>query len=283
MTEGDDHRNDHRSDFDEVDFSRVNRDIRRVDDAASALEVAAVEGVVIITGVEPGPRAARRLAWRIFGDRALAVPESAMVREGGEMDRRPDGLDHTTRSKPHTDGYSYGDECPDYFLLSCEYQSEAGGESLMLDGYALLEALAGHPGLAWLTEGLSTRVIDQTEPGKRLSHSTIVQTTPSGRRMLRRTADQVPLIDSDDPERDAEMIRLWKMAIDRAADAVEPSERPKLRAGEAVLVDNYRMFHGREAYADLERLMWRVWIWSDEAKGVPEGMLHSDSRFAAQL
>ncbi len=49
------------------------------------------------------------------------------------------------------------------------------------------------------------------------------------------------------------------------------------------MIDNYRMFHGREPYADLDRLMWRVWIWTDESKGVPEGMLHSDSRYANQL
>ncbi len=265
-----------------IDYRGVNKQLRRVADRSEALAVAAAEGAVIITGVAPGPEAARQLAHDVFGERALAIPESAMVREGGMMDRRPEGLDNTTRSKPHTDGYSYGDECPDYFLLACEHHSEVGGESLMLDGYAILDALAADPASAWISEALPTRVIDQTEPGKRTSLSTIVQTAPSGRRMLRRTADQFPLPDSDDPERDAEMIRRWKEAIDQAADAVSGAERPKLLAGEAVLVDNYRMFHGREAYEDLDRLMWRVWVWSDEARGVPEGMLHSDSRYADQ-
>lgn len=249
-------------------------------DPAEAVEALRRHGAVILTGIEPGGEPARAVADAVFGSRVCAVPEAARVTDGGEQDRKPDGLDHTTRSRAHTDGYAYGDRCPDHFLLSCEQASGEGGESLLLDGYALLDVLAGDPETAWLAEALPRVVIDQTEPGMHPSLSPIVQTAPSGRRMLRRTADQHPAPESSDPERDAEMIRLWKEAIDVASDAVAPAERPKLEPGEAIVVDNYRMFHGREPYQDLGRLMWRVWIWTDEAAGVPDGMLHSDSRFA---
>jgi excinuclease UvrABC ATPase subunit len=32
---------------------------------------------------------------------------------------------------------------------------------------------------------------------------------------------------------------------------------------------------------DMDRLMWRVWVWTTSALGVPEGQLHSDSRYAS--
>ena len=74
------------------------------------------------------------------------------------------------------------------------------------------------------------------------------------------------------------MIDAWRDAIATAADA---APRFKLHAGDVVVVDNYRMMHGREAYADLDRLMWRVWVWTKAAFGVPGGPLHSDSRYAS--
>ena len=55
----------------------------------------------------------------------------------------------------------------------------------------------------------------------------------------------------------------------------------KLEAGDAVVIDNYRMFHGRAPYSSGDRMLWRQWVWStDSAHGVPGGPLYSDSRFA---
>ena len=266
-----------------IDWSNVNVVPPRIENRAEVADAVRHHGAVVVTGVEPGADAARQLATDIFGDRVRAVPEAAKVTDGGEKDRKPDGLDHTTRSRAHTDGFAYGDLCPDHFLLACDHHSEVGGESLLLDGYAIIDRLAGNAATAELADALATTIIDQTEPGMRTALSPIVQNTPSGRRLLRRTSSQVPAPDSADAARDAEMIRLWKLAIDIASDVVAQDQRPKLQTGEAVIVDNYRMFHGREAYTDLDRLMWRVWIWTDEAPGVPGGMLHSDSRFAGTI
>ncbi len=263
-----------------MDLSQVNVVPRRTADRPEAARLVAEDGAAVVTGVDPGPEAAVALAHELFGAAVLAVPEAAMVRAGGVGDRRPDGLDHTTRSNAHTDGYAYGDELPDHFLLTCDHACAEGGESILLDGYALIDALGADPGHAGLVDALRATPVDQTEQGMRTSLSTVLGRAPSGRQMLRRTADQHPAPDSADPDADAEMIRRWKAAVDAAADAVTPAERPKLSAGEAVVVDNYRMLHGREPYVDLERLMWRVWIWTDTCVGVPDGMLHSDSRFA---
>lgn len=35
------------------------------------------------------------------------------------------------------------------------------------------------------------------------------------------------------------------------------------------------MFHGRDPYQDEERLLWRVWIWTDGCFALPEGELQS--------
>ena len=45
--------------------------------------------------------------------------------------------------------------------------------------------------------------------------------------------------------------------------------RFKLRRGQAVLVDNFRLLHGREPYQDLRRKLWRLWHWTDRAVAVP--------------
>jgi len=41
------------------------------------------------------------------------------------------------------------------------------------------------------------------------------------------------------------------------------------------------MLHGRDAYTDLDRLLWRVWVWTSASLGVPDLPLHSDTRYAA--
>lgn len=264
-----------------VDLSAANVWPERTSDPRRALQLVEGDGAVIVTGVEATESGAAELGRVLFGERVAAIPQAALVREGGVGDRRPAGVDQHTRSRPHTDGYAYGDHYPDYFLLACERHCPSGGRSILLDGYAILDALAADPETAWASEGLRTVPIDQTEEGKRQSVSTVVQRAPSGRRMVRRSIDQRPAPGSDDPARDAAMIELWWQAIDAAADLLEPEQRPRVEAGEALVIDNYRMLHGREPYVDPRRTMWRLWVWTTDGVGVPEGLLHSDSRFAA--
>ena len=45
--------------------------------------------------------------------------------------------------------------------------------------------------------------------------------------------------------------------------------RFKLHVGEALLVDNYRLLHGRDRYFDLQRRMYRVWCWTRNPIGLP--------------
>jgi hypothetical protein len=50
--------------------------------------------------------------------------------------------------------------------------------------------------------------------------------------------------------------------VDAFADSVRAAQcsapRFRLAAGEALLIDNLRVSHGREGFEDLNRLLWRV-------------------------
>lgn len=263
-----------------MDLSRVGVVPERTADPQEALRLVQRDGAAILTGLGRDAEDGRQAAMAVFGDKVLAVPPAAIVNEGGDKDRRPDGLTNETRSKCHSDGYAYGDRYPDYVVLLCEKHSEEGGESFLVDGYAMLDEMATDADLRWIPEALSSVPINQTEAGMQTSTSTIVKMSPNGRKMLlmANEMDQRPHDDSIDPERDEEMMRKWRETIYEATDHIP---RFKLYSGEAYIVDNYRLVHGREPYSDVDRSMWRVWIWTDDcAFGLPDGMLHSDSRNA---
>ena len=96
---------------------------------------------------------------------------------------------------------------------------------------------------------------------------------------------------------------LWTPAAEQAADRdavhemlvkvdaavqLEAHEAPRftLRPGEALMVDNLRMLHGREGYAsqrpDSERKMWRIWCWTDRSLGLPDGVAEFGSPVDAE-
>ena len=238
----------------------------------------AAHGAVIVQGIGPEAEDARALARALFTDQVVALPPAARVFDGGEQDNKAPGVDHTTRLAAHTDGFGYGDLYPDYLLLDCVRASGAGGESFLIDGYAVLDALASDTELSWVVDALAAVAVDQTEEGMQPSISPIVQHTAAGRKMVRKTLDQRAAPHSTDPDRDNMMVKIW---CDAAEQAVATAPKFKLEPGQAVVVDNYRMLHGRLAYTDLDRLMWRVWIWTQRSKsGAPDMQLHSDTRYA---
>lgn len=185
-----------------------------VSDPADALDRVRRDGAVIVSGVGRTAGDARLLGHRIFGDSVLAIPDAAEVREGGIKDRRPAGLTLHTRSNLHTDGFSYGNLYPDYFLLLCEQDSPEGGESFLMDGPGLLAWAGSQPAGPEFVERLRHQPIDQTEPGKRHATGPMVVMSDSGRAMFRRFPEQQPSQDSSDPETDWAMIAAWHTLID---------------------------------------------------------------------
>eukprot|EP01052_Picozoa_sp_SAG31_P020797 SAG31_NODE_1579_length_7835_cov_6.779860_4_plen_224_part_00 len=171
---------------------------------------------------------------------------------------------------------------PDYFLLACNTASKLGGENYLVDGLRVLERIESNPTTSWAAEALRARKIDQSEAGKRPAISPIVQQTAAGRIMMRHLPFlQQPWKESDDAANDSAMISIFHEATAQVAARLD-THWVKLEEGEALVLDNYRMFHGRMPYKSAERLLWRQWVWTTESKGgTPRGPpLHSDSRFA---
>jgi gamma-butyrobetaine dioxygenase len=249
----------------------------RTDDPAEAREHLARDGAVVVTARGVSAEDAVRAAHEVFAGRVLAIPEAAEVRSGAVNDRTARRIGKEEALPAHTDGFAYGDSYPDQILLLCSQSSPSGGESFLVDCEAVADDLAETPEGARLLELLESVPVDQTEEGMRRAVSPVVEKTVAGRRMYRRFPFQRPSADTTDADRDAWIVRSWWLAC-LAASADAP--RFKLLAGDALVLDNYRMLHGREPYDDADRLMWRVWVWTSESNGVPSGLLHSDTRYA---
>ena len=263
-----------------MDLSLAGVVPERTDDPTTARELIARDGAAILVGCGRNADAGGRAARRVFGSGVLAVPPAAEVTDKGVRERRPSGLSNTTRSNCHTDGYSYGWQYPDHFLLLCDEPSDEGGESFLVDGAVVLAAMAADDDLSWVAAALPRTTVDQTQDGMQPLIGPLVSTAPSGRTMfvMANAVDQRPAADSPDQDRDRRMIAAWRSTVYAATDHVEHF---KIESGEAVIVDNYRLFHGREPYVSETRRMWRVWTWTQGAAfGVPRGTLHSDSRNA---
>lgn len=245
-----------------------------LDEARLALQQDGAAIVETIECTEPGTRA---FAKEFFGQTLRALPEGARVFEGGEHDITRVQATNLKTTPCHTDGFAYGDLYPDYLLLSSVQACEVGGNSILVDGYKILDTLAQDPELAWAATALREQFIDQTEPGMQTSLSPICMDNGSGRAMVRRTLEQRPAPTSGNPEKDQEMIELWHDSVDRASKL---APQFKLLPGQVVIVDNYRLMHGRSPYEDLNRMLWRVWVWTDACLDVPDLPLASDTRYA---
>lgn len=248
----------------------------RTADPAHARSLVREHGAAILTGCGSGSQAATGVAQAVFGDEILALPPPAPIRPGPENAGRlvDDG---NVRGYAHTDGFAYGDALPDHFLLLVDHQCQTGGANFLVDGWKLIDELAAAPATAELANALSTVPIDQTETGMHTSLSPIVLRGPDGSPMVRRTIEQKPAPDSGEPVVDAAMIGAWHAAVEEAANRA-PSVR--VESGEAVIVDNRRVLHGRDTYEDPDRALWRVWVWTPLSLSIPDGELHSDRRFA---
>ena len=247
--------------------------LETTDNLAQAYELVRRDGAVCFDGIGPSAKEAVELGHKIFSHRVRSIPEAARVFDSGEMDRYDQP--HTKPLKPHSDGFAYGDLLPDYIMLSCVNASAQGGESFLVDGYEVLANLAAS--YPEFVNDLETIAVDQTEADMQVSNSPIVQYNSANRKLLRRNFSQKPLSSSQQPEQDQRMIDTWIRAVDAAG---EKAPRFKVLPGQGLVIDNYRVLHAREGYADVNRMMWRVWIWTEECLGVPDMPLHSDSRYA---
>ena len=176
----------------------------------------------------------------------------------------------------------------------------------MVDAAATAAALEAVPDSAWLVNELRCRVINQTSTctctecvpdGQPLeSLSPVYQTIAAPadglfaqrpeRPFFRLFGDQRSLgeklepsgpnrpgapvhpdaDESTSPIADRAMIDAFHAAMQVQGKA---APRFHLQQGEALIVDNWKLLHGRDRYFDKRRSLWRVWLWTEVSAGVP--------------
>jgi gamma-butyrobetaine dioxygenase len=268
----------------DFDFGVVPERTANADEAFAILRR---DGAAILTGAGSTRDDARAVAQRILAPLAPIVPDPAPIKEGGGNRDRAYITSNLNEAfavpfqSGHTDGFAYGDNYPDYIFLLCVRPAAAGGESFVVDTYRELAMLqdSDRPEDLRFAQFLQTVPIEQTEPGFRPSFAPAIADNGRGRRMSRWTPVQRPnaqLADSEQRQQ-RDWLKRW---TELAHQASLRAPRFVLQAGEAICLDNYRMLHGRAGFDDLDRTLWRIWAWTTESLGAPDGLLFSDSRYA---
>jgi hypothetical protein len=257
---------------------------RRVETPAEAREVVATEGAAIVSGIAD-EAAAIEFGRAMFGDelvrigRQIEVTKARAEEEGAKVDAQPAdargrkrrlSADTSVAMPPHNDGFAFGDHAPDRLFLYSARPAATGGDSFLIDGLALVDALAADPANAALVDFVRNTDIDHSEPNfPQGSYSPILRTTPAGRQQVRHHPYLAPVLGPDE-QAEWPYVRQWLASVVAARDTVP---RFRLEAGEMAVVDNYRVFHGRHGYTDPARRLYSIWAWTTAAVEVPAGEL----------
>jgi Taurine catabolism dioxygenase TauD, TfdA family len=266
-----------------MDLNRASVVPRRVVDAAEARAAVASEGAAIMIGL-PDQDAAISSGAAMLGADCLRIGtqfeatkdrgemEAAVVAEqpADERGRKRRLTATAERMAAHNDGYGFGDFAPDYLFLWCERPDPDGGDSFLVDGLKLLEILAAEPGYEDLVSFCWNTDIDQSEPNfPQTAFAPIARRLPGGRVQVRHHPFLAP-VPGPDEERHRPFVERWSELVTTARDA---GPMFRLAAGEMICIDNYRMTHGRDSFADPARRVLSIWGWSADAVAVPDGPL----------
>ncbi|MCZ2814126.1 MULTISPECIES: TauD/TfdA family dioxygenase [unclassified Modestobacter] len=216
-----------------------------------ARELLARDGAVVVAEPTPGPEALPVVAAQLYGDRLRQLFAVRPLRQqsGELLGLHSDGAHVVVDVHGRTVNLRDPDE--DGLLQRCVRPAPEGGDSFLVDGYALVDALAtGCPELhAFLTGtdvdyfgGWATapHEVPRTPLVRRL-----VEHTRAGRRVVRSSETAVPVPrEPRAAEHDAQL-DLW---ADVLATAVDVVPHFRLEAGEVLVVDNYRCLHGRDPF-----------------------------------
>jgi hypothetical protein len=166
----------------------------------------------------------------------------------------------------HNDGKTFGDFSPEYILLWCQTPDPTGGYSILVDGLKLLGTLAEDPQYAALVDFCWNVPIDHSEAHHpQPSFSTIARPAPKGGFQVRCHYNLRAVPGPDEAVHQA-FIDQW---IGFVRQANTEARRFHLEAGEAALVDNYRVMHGRTPFTSPLRRLVSTWVWTDQAIAVP--------------
>ncbi|MFE4976086.1 FxLD family lanthipeptide [Kitasatospora sp. NPDC056651] len=162
----------------------------------------------------------------------------------------------------HTECTQHPDP-PRLLLLACARAGDSGGETLLVDGRAVLaELTVQHPGAI---EAFSAERAAYFG-GSSGRFAPVFQQLPAGRWQLRLRQDDLARFS---PEAQAHLPAL-RQAIDRN------TRRLRLAPGQGVVLDNHRLLHGRTGFSG-ERLILRALGDPAPALGLGTGFLQSCS------
>jgi gamma-butyrobetaine dioxygenase len=169
------------------------------------------------------------------------ISDVVSITDGFDLSMTPRALE------PHVDN-PYRLPGPGYIFLHCLRNDAVGGESFLIDGFNVARRLQREAPEAFATlveTQVTFRYADETAI---LEHyGPLIQLRPDGglhRTIFHNRADQVPALNVDHLER-------YYAARRRYADLIWAPEMWvtfKLAPGDGYIVDNYRMFHGRNAF-----------------------------------
>ncbi|GBG30760.1 Hypothetical Protein FCC1311_069802 [Hondaea fermentalgiana] len=189
----------------------------------------------------------------------------------------------------HLDGTKvYGYQMPDFIFLVCERPcSNGGGANFAVEAEAVLASIRADPSEAWVADALFSTPVQMlyfsvTSTGQGRWVGPLAVRLPDGRLLLQcpNVFDAVeprvrPVEDSQDPTKDQAMIDVFAKHM---RQAMNKAARFHMSANQVLCVDNLGTSHGREPYEDLQRTLWRVWTWSSQSNGLPEGVEAGASR-----
>jgi gamma-butyrobetaine dioxygenase len=244
----------------------------RTGDVGEVPVLLAMDGAAVL---ETGGSSAEGLLGRIkavLGSELRAVRQPVKVRAGAagsgphlDWDTRTVHSDSTRAQRLHMDGYGrYGAAYPDYIFLFCERPAEHGGASFVIDCVRLVDNLAADPDSRELADFLWRQPVEQCSPEGVPWRAPVARRDAGGRRMA--ICNDKQRLDGATAGQEL-LLGAWRRAVDEAESA---APRFLLRTGDLLCLDNYRVAHGRDAYDGDDRLLHRVWTWSDAATGVPD-------------
>lgn len=217
--------------------------------------------------VELGDRAIARLVqpWLLVDGLLGVGPQLTEVQPIRPVTHARSFAASTGLAPLHTDSQQWRGRPADLQLTACLRPSDEGGESTLVDGFALARRLSvGDPALleAMLHRPRCMPFVFGDVFGPTLA-----------RRDDRYVFTHTPRPIAADPIASAIL----------AALEAQPMQRVRLERGQALLVDNHRMLHGRDAFADPDRELLRIlaWmprplakrpLWADVADAVHTGM-----------
>lgn len=172
----------------------------------------------------------------------------------------------TDRETPlHTDSQSHLDAPPNLQIMVCEHSAREGGETVLVDGWALLDRIGRDD------PALFADLFDVPRCIPFVFGDVLGPTVSLRGGALVITHSPMPL--PADP-----IARRLQPRIDAAPRIVV-----KPAAGEVLVVDNHRMLHGRRAFTDPARSFLRVLAWVAPTVEGPAELVQRARRSAAEL